>query len=42
MKTMNFLGNIFAKLEAAGDTTVLRELRDGQVLAVTGRELLTK
>jgi long-chain acyl-CoA synthetase len=39
---MNLLENIFARLEAAGDTPVLQELRDGQVFAVTGRELLTR
>jgi long-chain acyl-CoA synthetase len=39
---MNFLENIFAKLEAAGDTPVVQELRDGQHIAVTGRELLTR
>ena len=31
---MNFLENIFARLEAAGDTALLQELRDGQVFAV--------
>ena len=36
---MNFLEDIFVQLEAAGDTPVLQELRDGQVFAVTGREL---
>ena len=39
---MNFLENIFARLEAAGDTALLQELRDGQVFAVTGRELLAR
>ncbi|HEV3207067.1 MAG TPA: AMP-binding protein [Terriglobales bacterium] len=38
---MNFLEDIFARLEAANDTPVLQELRDGQVVQVTGRELLT-
>jgi long-chain acyl-CoA synthetase len=37
---MTFPQNIFAQLEAAGDTTILRELRDGQVIEVSGRELL--
>jgi long-chain acyl-CoA synthetase len=36
---MNFLESIFAQVETAGDTPVLQELRDGQVFAVTGREL---
>ena len=39
---MSFLENIFARLEAAGDTPVLQEHREGQVFAVTGRELLTR
>jgi long-chain acyl-CoA synthetase len=39
---MNFLENIFAGLESAHDTPVLQELRDGQVVPVTGRELLTR
>jgi len=39
---MSFLENIFAKLEASGDTPVLQELREGQVFAVTGRELLAR
>ena len=33
---MNFLEHIFARLEAAANTPVLQELRDGQVIAVTG------
>ena len=37
---MNFLEYIFAQLDAANDTPVLQELRDGQVVRVTGRELL--
>jgi long-chain acyl-CoA synthetase len=37
---MNFPQDIFAQLEAAGDTTILQELRDGQAIAVSGRELL--
>jgi long-chain acyl-CoA synthetase len=39
---MNFLENIFDKLEAAADTPLLQELRDGQVIAVAGRELLSR
>jgi long-chain acyl-CoA synthetase len=39
---MNLLENIFARLEAAGDTPVLQELREGQVFAATGRELLAR
>jgi long-chain acyl-CoA synthetase len=39
---MNFLENIFARLEANGDTPLLQELRDGQVFVVTGRELLAR
>src|SRR5208337_2370765 len=37
---MSFPQNIFAQLEAAGDTTILQELRVGQAIAVSGRELL--
>ncbi len=37
---MSFLQNIFAQLDASGDTTILRELRDGQAIEVSGRELL--
>ena len=37
---MGFLENIFARLEAAGDTVLLQEVRDGQTLPCTGRELL--
>ena len=37
---MNFPENIFAKLEAAGDTVLLRELRDGQTINASGLELL--
>ena len=39
---MSFLENIFAKLGATGDTPVLLEHREGQVFAVTGRELLAR
>jgi long-chain acyl-CoA synthetase len=37
---MPFVGEIFSQLKAAADTTVLQEIRDGQVLGVTGAELL--
>ncbi len=37
---MSFLDDIFAKLETAGDTVILQELRDGQTVAITGGELL--
>jgi long-chain acyl-CoA synthetase len=39
-KQMSFLENIFGRLETAHDTVVLRELRDGQTVAITGRGLL--
>lgn len=39
---MTFLGDIFARLAAAPDAVFLRELRDGQTPAVTGRELLER
>jgi long-chain acyl-CoA synthetase len=39
---MNFLENIFAQLDAANDTPVLQELRDGKSVPVTGRELLNR
>jgi long-chain acyl-CoA synthetase len=39
---MNFLENIFTQLEAAGDTAVLQELRQGQTFPVTGRMLLAR
>jgi long-chain acyl-CoA synthetase len=39
-KTMPFVGDIFSQLKAAADTTVLQEIRDGQVTGVTGGELL--
>ena len=39
---MSFLEHIFAKLDAAGDTPVLQELREGQFFAVRGRELLAR
>lgn len=37
---MPFVGEIFAQLKAAADTTVLQEIRDGQVAGVTGNEFL--
>src|SRR5450755_4954860 len=37
---MPFVGEIFSQLKATGDTTVLREIRDGQVTGVAGSELL--
>jgi long-chain acyl-CoA synthetase len=39
---MSFLEDIFSRLRAAGDTAVLQELRDGQTVAVTGHELLSR
>ena len=38
---MNFLENIFTQLEAADNTPILQELRDGQAAPVTGRDLST-
>ncbi len=37
---MPFVGEIFAQLKTAANTTVLQEIRDGQVSGVTGSELL--
>src|SRR5579864_4340106 len=37
---MPFVGEIFAQLKAAADTTILQEIRDGEVAGVTGAELL--
>jgi long-chain acyl-CoA synthetase len=37
---MPFLSEIFSKLEAAANITVLQEIRDGQVASVTAGELL--
>jgi long-chain acyl-CoA synthetase len=37
---MPFVGKIFSQLKTAADTTVLQEIRDGQVTGVTGGELL--
>jgi long-chain acyl-CoA synthetase len=39
---MHFLGQILASLGQRGDTVVLRELRDGQVVSFTGRQLQTQ
>jgi long-chain acyl-CoA synthetase len=36
----NFLENIFAKLQRAGERVVLREIRNDQFVSTTGRELL--
>jgi long-chain acyl-CoA synthetase len=37
---MPFVGDIFLQLKAGASTTVLQEIRDGQVTGVTGAELL--
>jgi long-chain acyl-CoA synthetase len=37
---MPFVGEIFSQLKAASGSTVLQEIRDGQVTAVTGAQLL--
>ena len=37
---MNFLQETFTQLEAAPDTTILQELRDGEIFSVTASELL--
>ncbi len=39
---MSFLDDIFARVESAGTTTVLQELRGGETVAVTGHELLRR
>jgi long-chain acyl-CoA synthetase len=39
---MSFVENVFTKLDASGETPVLRELRDGEVHAISGRELLRR
>jgi long-chain acyl-CoA synthetase len=36
---LSFLNDIFARLESANDTVILQEFRDGQTVAVDGREL---
>src|ERR1700685_4097227 len=38
---MTFLDNIFERFQRAGSTVLLREIRDGQFVSVTGAELLT-
>ena len=41
MSTENpFIGDIFSQLQAAADTRILAEIRDGEVTGVTGSELL--
>ncbi|HTW58410.1 MAG TPA: AMP-binding protein [Terriglobales bacterium] len=37
---MPFVGEIFSQLKATVDTTVLQEIRDGQITGVTGAEFL--
>ena len=37
---MPFVGEIFAQLKSAAGTTVLQEIRNGQITGVTGTELL--
>src|SRR5271170_8462019 len=37
---MSFLENIFEALGKAGDSSVLAEIRDGEIAGVTGNELL--
>ncbi|HEY3620055.1 MAG TPA: hypothetical protein VGK96_24875, partial [Candidatus Sulfotelmatobacter sp.] len=37
---MPFVGQILSQLKIAADTTVLQEIHDGQVIGVTGNELL--
>jgi len=37
---MPFVGEIFAQLKSAAGTTVLQEIRNGQITGVTGAELL--
>jgi long-chain acyl-CoA synthetase len=39
---MTFLENIFASLERSGDIVVLQELRDGQAVPMTARQLLAQ
>src|ERR1700675_771891 len=39
---MTFLENIFASLERSGDAIVLQELRDGQAVPLTARQLLAQ
>ncbi len=37
---MTFIANIFASLERSGDLVVLQELREGQAVSLTARQLL--
>jgi long-chain acyl-CoA synthetase len=37
---MSFLNDIFAQLEAAGETAVVQEICDGKIISASGRELL--
>src|SRR5271166_4920168 len=39
---MTFLEQIFASLERSGDAIVLQEMRDGQPVSLTARELLAQ
>src|ERR1035437_987153 len=39
---MIFLDQIFASLEASGDAVVLQEMRDGQPVPLTARQLLSQ
>ncbi len=39
---MTFLESIFASLERSGDAVVLQELRDGQAVSLTARQLLAQ
>ncbi len=39
---MTFLENIFASLERGGDAVVLQEMRDGQAIPLTARQLLAQ
>src|SRR5450432_2583917 len=38
---MSFLDDIFGRLESAGDAVLLQELRDGQTVAASSREILS-
>jgi len=42
IKHMAFLEQIFASLERSGDAVVLQELRDGQAVPLTARQLLAQ
>src|SRR5215471_7324466 len=37
---MNFLEDIFATLDRAGDLPILEEIHDGRIIPATGRQLL--